>query len=94
MVGHKSYAAKLMQEIVENGAYNNLRDIKAALSKFETMEGFQAYYEPFPYGAFPRAPTTDEVRRCEALCRDEIKLRYPGHVLFQSMQRRTYTRLV
>ena len=76
MVGHKSYAAKLMQEIVENGTYKNLRDIKAALSKFETMEGFQAYYEPFPYGAFPRAPTSDEVRKCEALCRDEIKLRY------------------
>ena len=37
MVGHKSYAAKLMQEIVENGKYKNLNDIKAALSK----EGFQ-----------------------------------------------------
>ena len=33
MVGHKSYAAKLMQEIVENGKYKNLPDIKAALSK-------------------------------------------------------------
>ena len=105
MVGHKSYAAKLMQEIVENGKYKNLNDIKAALSKegfqidskmkvfdwlmtlnfkhqkenfskFETMEGFQAYYEPFPYGAFPRAPTSDEVRKCEALCRGEIKKRY------------------
>ena len=76
MVGHKSYAAKLMQEIVENGTYKNLRDIKAALSKFEMMEGFQAYYEPFPYGAFPRAPTSDDVRKCEALCRGEIKLRY------------------
>ena len=104
MVGHKSYAAKLMQEIVENGKYKNLNDIKAALSKggfqiddkhlsflladgdlqhqkenlskFETMEGFQAYYEPFPYGAFPRAPTSDEVRKCEALCRGEIKRRY------------------
>ena len=76
MVGHKSYAAKLMQEIVEKGTYKNLRDIKAALSKFETMEGFQAYYEPFPYGAFPRAPTSDDVRKCEALCRGEIKLRY------------------
>ena len=104
MVGHKSYAAKLMQEIVENGKYKNLNDIKAALSKegfqiddkhlsflladgdsqhqkenfskFETMEGFQAYYEPFPYGAFPRAPTSDEVRKCEALCRGEIKKGY------------------
>ena len=65
-----------MQEIVENGTYKNLPDIKAALSKFETMDGFQAYYEPFPYGAFPRAPTSDEVRKCEALCRGEVKLRY------------------
>ena len=49
--------------------------------KFEMMDGFQAYYEPFPYGAFPRAPTSDEVRKCEALCRGEIKKRYlwPTH---------------
>ena len=45
MVGHKSYAAKLMQEIVENGKYKNLADIKAALSKAgfhaaDTLFGF------------------------------------------------------